>query len=204
MFEVGNLKAALAGIGAAPSDRLFSTLSEVYGDAGRYYHTSTHIAECLHYARQYQAFAMSISEIEVSIWFHDAIYDTTRSDNEEKSAALAENELSLLGASPKAIGRVVEMILATITHVSAHPDTRLLLDIDLGILGTEAVVFEQYDRNIRKEFSWVPEDAYRTGRSRVLTSFLEREQIFNTKMIRERYEAKARENLMRKLAELRA
>lgn len=204
MFEVIHLNTALAGIGAAPSDRLFAILSEAYGEAGRYYHTSTHIAECLQYAKRYQALATSISEIEVSIWFHDAIYDTTRSDNEEKSAALAENELSSLGASPQAIDRVIEMILATKTHVSAHPDTRLLLDIDLGVLGTEPMVFERYDQNIRKEFSWVPEDTYRAGRSKILTSFLEREKIFNSQLIRERYEEKARENLKRKLTELRA
>lgn len=202
MFEVNNLNEAILGIGASPSDRLFATLNEAYGEVGRHYHTGTHIAECLRYAKRYQDLARSISEIEVSIWFHDAIYDTTRSDNEEKSATLAECELTGLGAPPSAIERVVEMILATKTHVSAHPDTRLLLDIDLGVLGAEPTAFESYDRDIRKEFSWVPEAAYRAGRSRVLTSFLEREHIFSTHVIRERIEARARENLKKKIAEL--
>lgn len=202
MFDAFNLNAALVRFGAKSSDGLFEQLQLAYTEPGRYYHTDRHIAECLRQAKRYGHLAMSLVEIEIAIWFHDSVYDTHRNDNEEKSAEWAERELDQLGAPTKSISRVSEMILATKRHLSKNPDTILLIDIDLGVLGADRTIFEQYDQAIRQEYAWVPDADYRLGRSKVLASFLERPAIFQTSAIKNQYEIRARENLYRKIAQL--
>lgn len=204
MFDSLNLNYALLGLGAKPSDDLFQSLRKAYTEPGRFYHTDVHVAECLRHAKRYGHLAMSLPEIEISIWFHDAVYDTRRNDNEELSAEWAKRELMALGAPLEAISTVAEMILATKTHKSVFPDTNLLLDIDLGVLGASPPIFENYDQGIRNEYSWVPIADYRMGRSKVLASFLERPAIFKTLELKNEYETQARENLHRKLADLSA
>ena len=45
-------------------------------------------------------------EIEVAIWFHDAVYVPGRADNEEASAALADQALSAGGVAGPVKDRV--------------------------------------------------------------------------------------------------
>ena len=78
------------------------------------------------------------------------------------------------------------------------------MEADLGILGVPPPAFEAYDAAIRREYSWVPEERYRQGRLAVLAGFLGREAIFHTERCREAYERQARENLARKIDELRS
>ncbi len=77
--------------------------------------------------------------------------------------------------------RVCHLILLTQHGSPAAPpldpedtDARLLLDIDLSILGTEdPAAFAAYDAGIAVEYAHVPPDAYRSGRRKVLQHFLE-------------------------------
>ena len=57
---------------------------------------------------------------------------------------------------------------------------------------------------IRTEYRHVPTSQFRPGRRKVLTTFLERPQIYFTDWFRERYEAPARKNLERALVRLAA
>jgi hypothetical protein len=101
--------------------------------------------------------------------------------------------------------RVAELILATKTHdAPQEADQQLLVDIDLSILGRPPEEFEVYDQAIRREYAWVPESEYRTGRHAVLSRFFERQSIYGTETFRALYEKQARDNLARKLKELRA
>lgn len=202
MFEYQNLHRSLTGVGAACSQEIFDLLDHAYGEPSRHYHDRSHVASCLAEFEKYRDLAERPHEIEVALWFHDAIYDTSKSDNEEQSATWAERYLLANGAASDVAHRIAAMIRATRTHIAEDEDSRLMVDIDLGILGTPVNVFEQYDRNIRLEYHWVPEAQYRAGRSRVLGSFLERDTIYQTAVIRTRYEQRARENLERKLREL--
>jgi predicted metal-dependent HD superfamily phosphohydrolase len=204
MFDTCSLNATLIGLGARSSDRLFTELQTAYTSSGRYYHTDTHITACLRQAQRYGHLALSMPEVTAAIWFHDAIYDTHRNDNEAKSAEWAERALTALGARSESIARITEMILATRTHTSTNPDTLFLIDIDLSILGAEPAIFEHYDQAIRREYAWVPEADFRAGRTKVLASFLARPAIFQIAEINIEYEIPARENLHRKIIELAA
>ena len=202
MFEFQNFASSLVGIGSLPDEKLYGRLNELYGEDHRYYHDHSHVAECLAQFQRYRGIAIHPHEIELAIWFHDAIYDVRRGDNEEKSAELAERELARLGTPSNSISRISEMILATKSHESEDRDTILLVDVDLGVLGSSAESFRRYDHAIRREYEWVPEEQYVAGRIAVLNSFLDRPQIDRTADIHGRYEIPARRNLAAKIADM--
>lgn len=166
-----------------------------YGEPHRSYHTLFHL-EALFQALEPHP-VQEQAALELAVWFHDAVYDPTRTDHEEQSAALAARALEPLGRG--LTRRVSGMVLATKHHRSDDPTTRLLLDADLSILGAEEAVYRRYSRAIRQEYAWVPEELYRAGRARVLEGFLRRERIYQTEPFR-RLEEAARQNLAEELA----
>ena len=141
--------------------------------------------------------------VEMALWFHDAVYDPKAGDNEERSADLAALALSDFGASAASIERVRHLIMLTKTHQpSDDADEALLIDIDLAILGQSVERFDQYEEQIRFEYSWVPEEVYREKRAEVLRGFLIRDQIFVTEPMRQRFERSAKDNLARVVTQL--
>jgi predicted metal-dependent HD superfamily phosphohydrolase len=189
----------------AQSDGLqvFQTLSATYTQAARVYHTTEHISDCLSQFDWSRELAERPDEVEAALWFHDAVYAPGATDNEEQSARLAQALLESGGVPRESVQRIAELVLAT-RHLSIpqDPDTRHLCDIDLSILGRERPEFERFERKIRQEFSWVPAPVYRSTRSRVLRGFLDRPAIYQTRMFRDRYELRARQNLEWALAVL--
>jgi predicted metal-dependent HD superfamily phosphohydrolase len=139
--------------------------------------------------------------VDAALFFHDAVYDPTRADNEERSADLAEGHLKAMGESARFVAVVRDLIMDT-RHVTspASNDGRYVVDIDLSILGEAPDRFEAYERAIRREYQHVPEEAFRVGRAKVLRAFVDRPRIYGTDVFRDRYEAAARENLARSLA----
>lgn len=99
---------------------------------------------------------------------------------------------------------VADLIIATKhSAIQTNPDNQLIADIDLSILGKPEDRFDEYERQIRKEYEWVPEAAFTTGRSTILESFLARANIYTTQFFQEMYEVQARRNITRSLARLR-
>ncbi|WP_027892810.1 hypothetical protein [Calidithermus chliarophilus] len=163
----------------APEEVQFGVLDDLlrrYGEPHRSYHNLFHL-EALFAALEPHP-VREKAALELAVWFHDAVYDTTRNTNEEESAALAARALEPMGR--ELARRVSGMVLATKHHRSDDPTTRLLLDADLSILGAEEAVYRRYSRAIRQEYAWVPPEVYREGRLRVLHAFLSRPQIYVT------------------------
>jgi predicted metal-dependent HD superfamily phosphohydrolase len=182
---------------------VWSELAEAYDGAGRHYHDLRHVLHCLRTLDEVRGECEVADAIEAAIWFHDAVYDATRPDNEARSADLAERQLRAMGAAEAFVVKVHDLILDT-RHTAAPTasDGRWLVDIDLSILGAPAEDYDAYDRAIRLEYAHVPEAAYRVGRASVLRSFLARPAIYLTDYFRKRYEGAARENLARSIREL--
>ena len=202
MFRAEELDRSLVEAGLMADPALFMRLAAAYREPGRYYHTEKHISECLENFAAVRHLAERPCEIEIAIWFHDAVYDTHRDDNEERSAAWARKYLAERGANAAAVQRIVDMILATRTHEPGDGDAPLMVDVDLGILGASPAAFEAYDAAIRKEYRWVPEAQYRKGRADVLRRFLTRPNIYTTPTFRNAYEDRARSNLESGIARL--
>ncbi|MCI5208770.1 MAG: N-methyl-D-aspartate receptor NMDAR2C subunit [Candidatus Electrothrix sp. ATG2] len=202
MFHQDNLTRSLTKIGAKPSFSIFDKLKQVYTEPGRHYHTDKHIADCLTHLQAQRQQATHPAEIAIALWFHDAVYDTRRDDNEEQSAEWAVNFLGASKVEQAIIDRVAQLIMVTKTHNPHDTDTALMADVDLSILGAQPHLFEQYDTDIRREYAWVPDEQFRQGRVRVLNSFLERDNIYTTASFAEQYEQQARVNLRRKIEQL--
>ena len=180
-------------------------LRDAYSEPHRHYHDMRHIEACL---RELAALDGPTAEerkiLEYAIWWHDAVYDPTRADNEEQSAALAERDLTQLGVDAVTRATVARLIRATRDHKVA-PDDRLgmlLVSIDLSILGQSPVEYDSYAAAIRAEYAHVPDAAFRAGRAAVLRRFLAAPAIYPDAEFRCRYEAQARANIAREIARL--
>jgi len=152
---------------------------------------------------QTEFLAVHVGEVELAIWFHDAVYDTRRNDNEQKSAEWAEAVIRQFGLEGEIPKRVSNAILATRHNIEVSDvDAQLMVDVDLSILGRETDVFWRYEQNIRKEYAWVPEDLFRRKRAEVLRGFLERDYIYYHEEYRQMFEERARMNLKGAIATL--
>lgn len=144
-------------------------------------------------------------EVEAAIWFHDAIYDPHASDNEERSADLADRLLGRAGVPTEYLAEIRRLVLATGHRGARDPqdDAAVMTDIDLAIFGSDPERFDEYERDIRREYAFVPEDQFRRRRAEILESFTARRSVYATPWFTSRYELKARANLGRSIAALR-
>ena len=175
-------------------------LIAAYSAPSRHYHNLAHIQDCLDQLARVDALSAAERAIlEAAIWWHDVVYDPTRSDNEELSAQRAEQNL---GAEMREeVGRLIRL---TRTHQVEAGDKlgAILISIDLSILAAEPARYDAYAAAIRKEFAHVPDAAYRAGRSDVLRRFAAKPVIFPDATFARALDRRARENLTRELATL--
>lgn len=194
-------------LGAAQaSGGLMNQLVAAWGEPQRHYHTLQHLRECLAHFDAAAMLARRPAEVELALWFHDAVYDPRRGDNEERSADWAAASIRAAGCAEEIAQRVQALVMATKGHgvPAGDPDTDLLLDIDLAILGAAPARFDEYEQQVRKEYAHVPDAAFRDRRRAVLESFLRWPAIYRTAAFRDALEDKARANLRRSIAKLSA
>ena len=91
------------------SDDVRSRLIAIYNGADRHYHNLRHIETLLALAQEHAHAIADNEAIEAAIWFHDAVYDTAKSDNEGQSAELATELLAGLADNER-----LEFIVAMI------------------------------------------------------------------------------------------
>jgi predicted metal-dependent HD superfamily phosphohydrolase len=91
--------------------------------------------------------------------------------NEERSADWAARFLASAGIAPGSIERIKRHVLAT-RHAEApsEPDSQLVVDIDLAILGASRTRYEEFERQVRREYRWVPGPLYRRNRAAILAA----------------------------------
>lgn len=188
---------AWAGVGAqGAGGELCAQVLARYAEPHRHYHTQQHLGECLAAFERVRDLAAHPGEVELALWFHDAIYEVTRHDNEEQSAHWALRELQAAGAMEDATQRVYQLVMAT-RHTAAPSagDEQLLVDIDLSILGAAPARFAQYEAQIREEYAFVPRWLFRRKRKAILQTFLDRPRIYSTDTFHAQLEQAARANL---------
>ncbi|HET7131004.1 MAG TPA: N-methyl-D-aspartate receptor NMDAR2C subunit [Gammaproteobacteria bacterium] len=192
-------------LGATAPEGLYERLLACYSEPRRYYHTARHLDECFAAFEAVRSLAMRPAEIEIALWFHDAIYDTKRNDNEEKSADWARAALVDAGVSAEAAERVHALVLAT-RHEAApqSKDAAILVDVDLSILGATPKRFAEYERQVRLEYGWVPDRLFRRTRRKILEEFLRRPSIYTSEHFRGARQRAARSNLSRSVDRLRS
>ncbi|MFD7081020.1 hypothetical protein ACFYXV_26345 [Streptomyces sp. NPDC002181] len=194
---------AAAGRDPGPyADRLLAAWAEPQ----RRYHTTAHLADVLARIDELAAHAADPAAVELAAWFHDAVYRPDRSENEERSAALAERALPELGIGAARTAEVARLVRLTVTHDPAPGDTNgeVLCDADLAVLAGAPEAYAAYAAAVRAEYGFVPEDAFRAGRAAVLRQLLGLPRLFRTPYGAAHWEAPARRNLAAELALLAA
>ena len=203
--------AAWSALGRPAPAGLQAELMAAWSEPHRHYHDQRHLRECLALWTRWREHSPRAGEVAISLWFHDAIYDPHASRNELNSAAWAARSLVRAGADSDTAQRVHDLVMAT-QHgatqekapaaLGSSLDARLLIDIDLSILGSPAERFERYDQDVRKEYAWVPGFRYQEARAHVLQSFLDRPRLYHGEHAATLLEAQARINLAAALSRL--
>ena len=179
---------------------LIADLTNRYTEKTRHYHDLTHLYNL------YQSFDIHASAlknpllIEAAIWWHDAIYDPKKKDNEQQSAALATSVFQ--GKTlPFQLSDLSLIIESTAAHQpqKANTDFDYFLDFDLSILAAPTDIYQQYAAAIRQEYACYPDFLYKMGRRKVLKKFLERDRIYFTPIFFEQCETQARSNIQSEL-----
>ena len=172
-------------------------LEDAWGDPRRGYHDLQHLAEVLDHVRELLGLEDPLLEtVRLAAWFHDAVYDG-RPDDEERSARLAEVELTAAGVAPAVVAEVARLVRLTATHRPAVDDRAggVLCDADLAVLAAGPERYAAYVRGVRREYAHVGDEAFARGRAAVLTDLLATPTLFRTDAARERWEAAARANV---------
>ncbi|QNR25473.1 HD domain-containing protein [Croceimicrobium hydrocarbonivorans] len=182
---------------------LWLEIEKAHSSPKRHYHNLEHLQYMLKLALKFQQSIQDLDTLLFSIFYHDFVYQATKSDNEERSAEVATQRLQKLSLANSKIQNCQAQILATKSHENiGDKDCDFLLDFDLAILGDEPAVYESYCQKIRKEYSIYPNYLYRKGRKKVLEHFLAMEWIFKTAEFRDSHEKQARQNLKMELGRL--
>ncbi|MFC7927885.1 HD domain-containing protein [Streptomyces cinereoruber] len=178
-----------------------------WAEPQRRYHTVDHLRAVLDRVDELTDQGGEGGELELvrlAAWFHDAVYRPDRSENEERSAVLAEKALAEAGLTPHEVTEVARLVRLTVTHDPDDGDLNgeTLCDADLAVLASDPDAYARYAAAVREEYGFVPDDAFREGRAAVLRHLLGLPRLFRTPYGAAVWEEKARENVERELKEL--
>lgn len=191
-------------------ERVCADLLARWNEPTRRYHTTTHLVEMFGALEELggdgQIDDRRCAVARLAAWFHDAVYDPAARPgaNEADSASLARVTLHELGVAKHDVDTIDRLILLTASHDTDAADLLdgAFHDADLWILSARQDRFDEYCKQVREEYSQVPDPAYRHGRRAVLGPLLHRDRIYRTALALHRWETPARINLDRELSRL--
>jgi len=185
------------------TEQLWQEIETNYSGKKRYYHNLSHLDNLLSQINEHKELIIEIDAVLFAVFYHDAVYDTLRQDNEEKSAELAGRRMKALNVPVETSTATENLILATKAHSNTdNGDINLFTDADLSILGAQPTAYEQYCQQIRKEYAIYPDIMYKPGRRKVLKHFLQMDRIYKTTAFYGKYERQARENMSMELEKI--
>ena len=182
------------------TNELWTEIEKNYTSKKRHYHTLQHLDNLLKQLTEVKDEIQNWNAILFTLYYHDIIYNSLKSDNEEKSAGLAEKRLKQISVSIETIELCINQILATKSHLkSTDSDTNYFTDADLSVLGQNWETYSLYYKNVRKEYSIYPDLVYNPGRKKVLKYFLSMNRIYKTDFFFCKFETQAKRNLTNEL-----
>jgi predicted metal-dependent HD superfamily phosphohydrolase len=180
---------------------IFHHFQEVYSQPGRYYHNFDHIDFVVRLASILEARAVCSNHAAVlyTLFSHDYDHDTHRNDNEERSADKAVTFALEAGVEKEIAESVRPLVLVTKHNKRPTNDQeKLVVDVDLSILGADEETFFTYEQNIRKEYAWVEEGYFRQKRKEILQEFLllaKEDTLYSLPFAKDMFTERARRNL---------
>jgi predicted metal-dependent HD superfamily phosphohydrolase len=193
-----------AHLDARTAATVLNNLMNRYSEPQRRYHSRSHLCSLFYLMALHAPHIPPGTSPRLAIWWHDAIYDPKARDNEELSAELAREHLAQLGTPAALIQTTANLILMTKNHWSgpSSGDGDYFLDADIAILGAPPRVYERYAADVRQEYAWAADPAWRAGRSAFLQSAGARPRLFRTDAFETAYGQQARFNMRSELASL--
>ena len=188
----------------ADPEAAFAVLVRHYGEPWRRYHTAEHLEACLLHFDAARDHMEEPDTVEIALWYHDAIYDVRRGDNEERSAKLFLETVD--GAADSGFcSRVWDLIMVT-QHMDPpdQVDARYIVDIDLSSFGQEWEAFMSDSRKVRAELTHLSDAEFNGSQLKFLRKLRNRKNFYSSEYFRSRYEGRARANLDRLLTLLEA
>ncbi|WP_200258457.1 hypothetical protein [Streptomyces sp. HSG2] len=196
------LNRARGGAGPDPAPYAEDLMAR-WREPQRRYHTLDHLTAVLDRIDLLREHAADPDVVRLAAWFHDAVYRPDRSENEERSARLAERALREAGVPEDKTAGVARLVRLTATH-DPEPDDRdgqVLCDADLAVLAGSPPEYAAYAAAVRAEYAFVPDDVFRAGRAELLRRLLALPRLFRTPHGRRAWEPAARRNLAAELRE---
>jgi len=181
---------------ADASAEIHQRLVDSYNESQRRYHTLAHIDHCLSMFDQCKSLASNPDALEIAVWFHDAIFEPGKSDNEALSAKLYE-ELSAGVHTDEFRALVGRMIMATLHNGLSldDSDAGYMVDIDLSSFGLPWEEFLRDSRHLREESAELSDADYFQKQGAFRSCLLARPHFYQTDFFRRHYEQQARDNL---------
>jgi predicted metal-dependent HD superfamily phosphohydrolase len=175
-----------------------------YAEPHRRYHDLAHLDDVLRHVDELADHARDVRVVRLAAWFHDAVYDPMASDNEERSARLAETSLSELRVEDAIVAEIARLVRSTAGHAPApgDRDAEVLCDADLAILASGPERYQVYAEAVRAEYQHLDDRTFARGRAAVLRGLLARDPMFSTPTGHDRWESAARANVTAELARL--
>lgn len=185
------------------TNELWTEIDKHYSSKKRHYHTLQHLDNLLTQLTEVKDKIQNWHAILFTLYYHDIVYISLKSDNEEKSAEFAEKRLKQISVSIDTIELCKNQILATKSHIkSTDSDTNYFTDADLSILGQNWETYSLYYKNVRMEYSIFPDFIYNPGRKMVLNHFLTMDRIYKTDFFYNKFERVSRENILNEIKHL--
>jgi predicted metal-dependent HD superfamily phosphohydrolase len=195
--------AALAG--DSPTSRTeWAALVAAWSEPHRRYHDLAHLAAVLGIVGELAGAARDPDAVRLAAWYHDAVYDPLRSDNEEVSAERARAGLRGLVDDDR-LAEVVRLVLLTASH-DPEPDDAdgaVLCDADLAVLASPPEAYAWYASAVRVEYGHLSDEEFTAGRIAVLEHLLALPRLFRSPAVADAWTARARANLTAELSLLR-
>jgi predicted metal-dependent HD superfamily phosphohydrolase len=182
----------------------FDRVRAAWGADGRCYHGVEHLVDCLRELDAASADPATADVVELALWYHDVVHDPCARDAEERSARRLIADAEALAIPAGAARTAAELVRSTAHAVGATTPAslaaELIADIDLSILGRDALRFMDYEYGVEEEHARMGTLRFRIARGAFLAGLLARPHLFHTEAFRARYEQRARAQLTSLLA----
>jgi predicted metal-dependent HD superfamily phosphohydrolase len=190
--------------GDSPTSRTeWAAVVAAWSEPHRRYHDLAHLAAVLGLVGELAGEAADPDAVRLAAWYHDVVYDTERTANEQESAERAR--VGLRGLVPdERLAEVERLVLLTAGHDPEPGDANgaVLSDADLAVLAGPPAAYAAYASAIRAEYLHLPDEEFTRGRIAVLEHLLALPALFRTEGAQP-WTGAARANLSAELALLR-
>ena len=186
-------------------EELYETAKPLYQSENRVFHNEIHLSTGFYILQKLLSEGEDIQSVHFAAWsFHDSVYEIGANDNEEMSALFFEkmNTVSGFGFNHDEVETIKAIILDTKTHIPSIEESKIILDVDMFVLGGKYEDFVSYRDQIREEYSSkYSDEEIKEGTKTFLNDLLTRESpIFHSEQFHG-FEQQAKENIQRYLRE---